>query len=528
MAKFETTKARQELGFTPITAVRANIDVRTGEGEVGVAIGQGLLALGEQFQLINAKTQLSESDVAAAEATNRYFLELQGNDEPETYGTSMNSLFEEFGTLAPKDRRARAVYNRRTSNLMLSVAQKTRAAAKAKLKSKAQSADFMLLQKAKENGDFTKYKASVINNTLLEVYDAKAAETLLDNADKERDIKEKNDTLGVALTQRDDEGILDVKEANKTIDAAKTLTTSEKIDLKNKITIRFNQEQFASVSATDSQIVTSRSDIRNGATEIDSIIDAFELRQGISNKDKIRFGESIKTFFSTWNSAVKEKVITDNSIRIRALKIISDVRSGNISEDSGLFQYTNLESEEKIDSTDNKNFINSIFTAAEEARDVVKQRQAAVLSEREKQLRDSIEQQISFLAPEESKEILKDFANIAVIEFNDKFREGEFKTDEIDTEVDRLMRKYTLSVARQTRAVAAREIQLAETLKEQQDETNKVITSLNREGKTQEAQDVLDEAIRLGIFELEGNEIKRTRGKKVNLSKDLVKRMFGL
>lgn len=244
MAKFPIKEARQTLGFTPTTAVRANIDTRTGEGQVGAAIGQGLLQLGEQFQLINAKTQLSESDVAAAEATNRYFLELQGNDEPETYGTSMNSLFDELGTLAPRDRRAKAVYNRRTSNLMLSIAQKTRAAAKAKLKSKAQTADFLLLQKAKENGDFIKYKASVINNTKLEVYDAKAAETLLDNADKERDIKDKNDVLGLALTQRDIEGVIDVKEAKKTIDASVDLTTSEKIDLNNQVTNQSNQEKI--------------------------------------------------------------------------------------------------------------------------------------------------------------------------------------------------------------------------------------------------------------------------------------------
>ena len=36
------------MGFTPSTAVRANIDTRTGEGEVGAAIGQGALQLTEQ------------------------------------------------------------------------------------------------------------------------------------------------------------------------------------------------------------------------------------------------------------------------------------------------------------------------------------------------------------------------------------------------------------------------------------------------------------------------------------------------
>ena len=45
MAKFPITTARQELGFTPTRSVRANIDVRTGEGAVGEAIGQGALQL---------------------------------------------------------------------------------------------------------------------------------------------------------------------------------------------------------------------------------------------------------------------------------------------------------------------------------------------------------------------------------------------------------------------------------------------------------------------------------------------------
>ena len=48
MAKFPIVEARQELGFTPTRSVRANIDVRTGEGAVGAAIGQGGVALTRQ------------------------------------------------------------------------------------------------------------------------------------------------------------------------------------------------------------------------------------------------------------------------------------------------------------------------------------------------------------------------------------------------------------------------------------------------------------------------------------------------
>lgn len=45
---FPIIGARQELGFTPTRAVRANIDVRTGEGAVGAAIGRGVIQLTQQ------------------------------------------------------------------------------------------------------------------------------------------------------------------------------------------------------------------------------------------------------------------------------------------------------------------------------------------------------------------------------------------------------------------------------------------------------------------------------------------------
>ena len=55
MAKFPITTARQELGVTPTTAVRANIDVRT--GDVGAAIGQAVLFGIGTIQKIQQKRQ---------------------------------------------------------------------------------------------------------------------------------------------------------------------------------------------------------------------------------------------------------------------------------------------------------------------------------------------------------------------------------------------------------------------------------------------------------------------------------------
>ena len=53
--KFPIVRARQELGFNPATGVRADIDVRVGEGLAGAAIGRGLVRLGAQAIIENER-----------------------------------------------------------------------------------------------------------------------------------------------------------------------------------------------------------------------------------------------------------------------------------------------------------------------------------------------------------------------------------------------------------------------------------------------------------------------------------------
>jgi len=60
MAKFGIQRATQELGFTPSTAVRANIDTRTGAGAVGVAIGQAGLAVAGALQRRSVRREAIE------------------------------------------------------------------------------------------------------------------------------------------------------------------------------------------------------------------------------------------------------------------------------------------------------------------------------------------------------------------------------------------------------------------------------------------------------------------------------------
>ncbi len=57
MAKFRITRARQDLGLTPSTAVRANVDVSTAAGAVGQAVGQAGLEIAGQFKKESARKE---------------------------------------------------------------------------------------------------------------------------------------------------------------------------------------------------------------------------------------------------------------------------------------------------------------------------------------------------------------------------------------------------------------------------------------------------------------------------------------
>ena len=186
--RFPIVEARQELGFTPTTAVRARIDTRTGEEAIGAAI----VDLGVKWDLVAAKTQLSRSNIDASNRINEYFMELEGNDDPATYGDLFNKLSADLETLAPRNRKALRVYNENRARQIVQLGKQTRDAAKGKLQSNAQEVDFLLLQKAKDSGnenDFLKYRTSVIGNLKLgDVYTATEAERLLDNARSEAEL----------------------------------------------------------------------------------------------------------------------------------------------------------------------------------------------------------------------------------------------------------------------------------------------------------------------------------------------------
>jgi hypothetical protein len=292
-------------------------------------------------------------------------------------------------------------------------------------------------------------------------------------------------------------------------------------DLKSRVTSR-RAEVKLDVEQKDAESVEEISGWINN-DELDGISDRIKelpLTETRKAEEVKKANDYVKAV-----NGYKENAVTSDITRIKVNELLSDIEEGIITRDAGITAYTKIAKNNIINTSDGKSFINSIFSSAKAAKDTVRQRQASVLSGRRKQLRDAIESQPNVFDPQIATEILRDFANKAVIQLDDKFRDGDFKKADLDAEVNRLMAKFTLSETQQTRAALARELDLADTLTQQQESMTKIIKKLNDEGETDKAKDALDEAISLGIFKPEGVAIKKNKGKKVNLKQGFLDRL---
>ena len=194
---------RAQRGITPASgSVRANINVDTGAGAVGAAVvglGTEAVNLGKRYEIIEAKAQLSESSVAAADEINTFLDSLGENDDPETYGQEFGKLSERIDALTPTNSKAANIFRQNMATRSLQTAKFTRDAAKAKIEQKSQFSDFLLLQEAKKTGDFTSYNAAIINGVKLGVYTAQRGESMLDDSASEQAIAGVNLAVGNAF-----------------------------------------------------------------------------------------------------------------------------------------------------------------------------------------------------------------------------------------------------------------------------------------------------------------------------------------
>lgn len=130
MGEFPIVRAPEQLGVTPRTAVRADIDVRTGERAVGQAVGQAVLTaieLGMKWSAMEGKAQ---ADIATRDARLSFVqmlneirqspLDEQGQpiaDDISRWDTAFQAHQERVVTLTPKNKRGARQYNQTINTL---------------------------------------------------------------------------------------------------------------------------------------------------------------------------------------------------------------------------------------------------------------------------------------------------------------------------------------------------------------------------------------------------------------------------
>ena len=159
MAKFPIQRAPEKLGVVPTTAVRADLDVRTGGQELAGAIagfGGAIANLGLRWDLMQASTQLNEAKTKAKQEHIRLMLALPGLEPDEHAKEYENSLKVQQGFM-PTNRRAAGAYRQLLNNFAPQWELNIENATKAKLKDNFRATGFVMQQEAIQSGDFADY-----------------------------------------------------------------------------------------------------------------------------------------------------------------------------------------------------------------------------------------------------------------------------------------------------------------------------------------------------------------------------------
>lgn len=190
MAKFPIQRAPERLGVVPTTAVRADIDVRTGEQELAGAVagfGGAIANLGLRWDLMEASTQLSEAKMKARQEHTRLMLSLPGL-EPNEHAKEYEKSIKVQQSFMPTNRRAAGAYKQLLNNFAPQWELNVENATKAKLKDSFRAAGFSMQQEAIRSGEFVDYFAHLIagrkNNTYTAEEVAKYRQGTIDSRER--------------------------------------------------------------------------------------------------------------------------------------------------------------------------------------------------------------------------------------------------------------------------------------------------------------------------------------------------------
>ncbi|MCK5020387.1 MAG: hypothetical protein KAS32_25345 [Candidatus Peribacteraceae bacterium] len=174
MAKFPIQRAPEKLGVVPTTAVRADLDVRTGGRELAEAVagfGGAIANLGLRWDLMQASTQLNEAKMFAEQEHTRLMLALPGL-EPDEHVKEYEKSLKVQQSFMPTNRRAAGAYRQLLNNFAPQQELNVKDATKAKLKDNERAVGFISQRRAIESGDFADYFKHLEVGKKLGVYSA--------------------------------------------------------------------------------------------------------------------------------------------------------------------------------------------------------------------------------------------------------------------------------------------------------------------------------------------------------------------
>jgi len=335
------------------------------------------------------------------------------------------------------------------------------------------------------------------------------------------------DAWQATVTEADPDG--DLNAALDAIEFIEGLTGDQKQNAESTAKTRINNRRAEDKLQAEQNEVESVEQIKGKLNkgEFDGMT-VFINTLPLSETEKNNQIKTANSYIASVNNAnTKSNFVTSDNTNIKIDRLIRSVRSGEVSYDDAIDEYQKFSKDVKA--SEGRTNLDNISTASNQSQSADDRRKNSKYTTRNRQLRDSIERQTSLLLePDEIDEVLVDLANKAELELGDKFDGIDYEDEELTAEVDRLMRKYTLSEAQMTRAVTARQLRLAESFEDQQKAITESIRKLNEEGDREGAKRIMEEAISLG-FDLTAEGKARPTQKKAKESgiKRILNRLIG-
>lgn len=299
----------------------AGIEAR-GLGALGVGIGNLTQAI-SQIKQVEGESQANTASVQADSRMQVLMEELRSNNDPDTYETEKGKVFERFSEIEPPGEIGKSIFGERLE------------LAKLQWDSDIKVAELRKRQNLIENAAIANYEIAIGKGDLekaLELTESDFEIGSITESERDKRIAESPKLVKKILSQNAVQSIKNATVLNP--EATKIAVTSElKGRKEGKISDEFalltnedlesirdyadtigEKQTTKSTANLNAATVEAYSKIRDGAIDLDAMIDRNDADPLQSDEDKIKFAEKLPTYFSKVNSTKAAAFSSDNDV----------------------------------------------------------------------------------------------------------------------------------------------------------------------------------------------------------------------